>query len=82
MKIKNKNFDNEQLSGRACITLCEEPLNELDAIHQACRALSKEMPEHYKVEYDCMDILTKRTTDESGRKCINIEFGYEVKTEK
>lgn len=40
------------------------------------------MPEHYKVEYDCLDILTKRTTDESGRKCINIEFGYEVKTEK
>ena len=79
-----KDFDLDNLSGQAQTT-CTSSSNaasELEAIQQACRSQSQQMPEGYKVDYDGREFSTAKRKSASGEKVTDITFGFELKTDE
>jgi len=79
-----KDFDLDNLSGQARTT-CDKSSNatsELEAIQQACRSQSQQMPEGYKVDYDGREFSTEKIESNSGEIATDITFGFELKTDE
>ena len=79
-----KDFDLDNLSGQARTT-CDSSSNatsELEAIQQACRSQSQQMPEGYKVDYDGREFSTEKIESNSGEIATDITFGFELKTDE
>ena len=79
-----KDFDLDNLSGQAQTT-CTSSSNaasELEAIRQACRSQSQQMPEGYKVDYDGREFSSAKRQRASGEEVTDITFGFELKTEE
>ena len=79
-----KDFDLDNLAGQARTT-CDRSSNaasELEAIQQACRTQSLQMPEGYKVDYDGREFSTTKRQRASGEKVTDITFGFELKTDE
>jgi hypothetical protein len=78
-----KDFDLDNLSGQARTT-CDSSSNatsEPEAIRQACRSQSQQMPEGYKVDYDGCEFSTVKRQNASGKKVTDITFGFELKSD-
>ena len=79
-----KDFDLANLVGQARTT-CYSSSNvasELEAIQQACRTQSQQMPKGYKVDYDGREFSTAKRQSASGDKVTDITFGFELKTDE
>ena len=70
------------MSGHAHTMYNESGISELEAIHQACKAQSEIMPEHYKIVYDDREFLSRKGNDDSGKDFCDICFGFEVMTDE
>lgn len=79
-----KDFDLDNLAGQVRTT-CDRSSNatsELEAIQQACRSQSQQMPEGYKVDYDGREFSTEKIDSNSGEIATDITFGFELKTDE
>ena len=78
-----EDFDLDNLSGHAR-TLCDNStsaLSVLEAIRQACKSQSEQMPRGYKVTYDDREFRTCKRHDDSGQSITDIRFGFDLKTD-
>lgn len=83
-KFEIKDFDNDSLEGWAETSYDEATTasSELDIIKKACQDKSKQMKEHYKVEYDGRPFSSQKRKLKDGSTITNIGFGFEVKTKE
>lgn len=77
-----EDFDLDTLTGHAKTTINSTDCigNELNAIARACKEQSCKMGEYHKVDYDNFPYQTIRRKSDSGESCLDIIFGFEVKT--